>query len=202
LQAAIAANGVPVDVARHARQIALPEVGPEGQARIAAARVAVIGADRAAETAALYLRAAGVGQVFEASGLFNDARMGEAFKNTVVNFDLVIRSGFDDAPMDAVAARLGLPAIFVRATPEAVDLVAFSGRVPSSEARADVPFQAASTTPADDASAVLAGTLAAAEALHAIVREASGPFTPSIRHLRLPLDGREPLVQEIGQRPA
>ena len=51
------------------------------------------------------------------------------------------------------------------------------------------------------ASAVLAGTLAAAEALHVIVREASGPFTPRIRHLRLPLDGREPLVQEIG-RPA
>ena len=192
MQAAIAANGVPVDVARHARQIALPEVGPEGQARIAAARVAVIGADRAAETAALYLRAAGVGEVFEATALLNDAS----------NFDLVIRSGFDDVPMDAVAARLGLPAIFVRATPEAVDLVAFSGRAPSSEARPEVPFQAAATEPANDASAVLAGTLAAAEALHAIVREASGPFTPSIRHLRLPLDGREPLVQMIGRRPS
>ena len=48
---------------RYARQIALPEIGPEGQARICAARVAVVGADLAAETAALYLRAAGVGTV-------------------------------------------------------------------------------------------------------------------------------------------
>jgi len=40
----------------------------------------------------------------------------------------------------------------------------------------------------------------AAEALNVIVREGAGPFAPSIRHLRLPLDGREPLVQEIGAR--
>ena len=52
-----------VDVARYARQIALPEIGPEGQERIGAARVAIVGADRAAETAAIYLRAAGVGEV-------------------------------------------------------------------------------------------------------------------------------------------
>ena len=46
-----------VDVARYARHIALPEIGAEGQARISAARVAVVGGDLAAETAALYLRA-------------------------------------------------------------------------------------------------------------------------------------------------
>jgi hypothetical protein len=103
--------------------------------------------------------------------------------------------------MDAEVARLGLPVVAARATPDAVDLVVFSGRVPSPDARADVPFKAAETPAANDASAVLAGTLAAAEALQMIVREASGPFTPSIRHLRLPLDGRDPLVQELG-RPA
>ena len=48
---------------RYARQIALPEIGPEGQARICGARVAVVGDDLAAETAALYLAAAGVGAV-------------------------------------------------------------------------------------------------------------------------------------------
>jgi hypothetical protein len=186
-----------VDVARYARQIALPEIGPEGQARICAARVAVVGADVTAETAAIYLRAAGVGQVFEATAILDDPRL----KNTASNFDLIVRSGFDDAPIDGVAARLGLPAIFVRATGDAVDLVVFSGRVPSPDARADVPFQAAETPAANDASAVVAGTLAAAEALQMIVRDASGPFTPSIRHLRLPLDGRDPLMQEIG-RPA
>jgi hypothetical protein len=159
-----------------------------------------LGADLTAETAATYLRAAGVGQVFEATALVSTALEGQAFKSLPQDFDLIIRSGFDDAPMDGVAARLGVPMIFVRAQPDAVDMVAFSGRAPSPDARADVPFRAAATPTTNDASAVLAGTLAAAEALHAIVREASGPFTPSIRHLRLPLDGREPIVQQIGSR--
>jgi hypothetical protein len=186
-----------VDVARYARQIALPEIGPEGQARIGAARVAVVGADRAAETAAIYLKAAGVGEVFEATQVMADPR----FKNTASNFDLLVRSGFDDTPLDGEAARLGLPMIFVRATAEAVDMVSFSGRAPSPDAKPTVPFQAAATPPANEATAVLAGTLAAAEALHVIVRESSGPFAPRIRHLRLPLDGREPLVQDIGPPP-
>jgi hypothetical protein len=174
------------DVTRYARHIALPEIGPEGQARISAARVAVVGADLAAETAATYLRAAGC-QVVEET-------------RSVSEIDLIVRSGFDDTPLDAEAARLGLPFIAVRATPEAVDMVAFSGRVPSPDARPEVPFKAAGTPTSDDASAVLAGTLAAAEALQTIVREAA-PFTPRIRHMRLPLDGREPLVQEIGAPP-
>ena len=78
-------------------------------------------------------------------------------------------------------------------------MVSFSGRVPSADAPRET-FRSRPRRPAadDGASAVLAGTLAAAEALHVIVREASGPFAPQIRHLRLPLDGREPLVQEIG----
>jgi len=189
-----------VDVARYARHIALPEIGPEGQTRIGAARVAVVGADLTAETAATYLRAAGVGQVFEATSRGIEGRTGQAFKNLPRNFDLIVRSGFDDTPMDAEAARLGLPMIAVRATPDAIDMVSFSGRVPSPDARPDTPFTAAGTPATNDASAVLAGTLAAAEALQLIVREAK-PFSPRIRHMRLPLDGREPLVQDIG-RPA
>jgi hypothetical protein len=171
------------DLARYARHIALPEIGPAGQARICAARVGVIGHDLAAETAALYLRAAGCRVVEEELSLSD--------------VDLIVRSGFDDTPLDAEAARLGLAVIAVRATSDAVDMVSFSGRVPSPAAQA-VPFQAAGTPSTDDASAVLAGTLAAAEALQLIVRESSGPFSPRIRHMRLPLDGREPVVQTIG----
>ena len=189
-----------MDVARYARQIALPEVGPDGQARICAARVAVVGSDLAAETATLYLRAAGVTDLFplplgEGQG---EGASSSAWRRLLPNLDLIIRSGFDDTPLDAEIARLGLPVIAVRATPDAVDMVSFSGRVPSPDARADVPVQAAATPAANDASAVLAGTLAAAEALQVIVREAAGAFSPSIRHVRLPLDGREPLVQQIG----
>ena len=181
-----------VDVARYARHIALPEIGPEGQARICAARVAVVGHDVAAETAALYLRAAGC-QVKQLSSTLS-LLVPMQFLSDV---DLVVRPGFEDTPLDAEAARLGLPLIAVRATDDAVDMVSFSGRVPSPAAQS-VPFQAAGTPSTNDAAAVLAGTLAAAEALHLIVRESSGPFTPTIRHLRLPLDGREPLVQTIG----
>ena len=186
-----------MDVARYARQIALSEVGPDGQARICAARVAVVGRDRAAETAALYLRAAGVGRVLEPT-----VAQGFMSRRTLEDeeIDLVVRSGFDDTSMDGVAAQLGLPVIYVRATVAEVDLVSFSGRVPSADAWPDVPFKAAEA-PADGASAVLAGALAATEALQVLVREAAGPVPPRIMHLRLPLDGREPLVQEIG-RPA
>jgi hypothetical protein len=194
-----------VDVARYARHIALPEIGPEGQARIGAARVAVVGDGLTAETAATYLRAAGVGKLFTLPALRNDGRGDGSdatnWRGLLSNIDLLVRSGFDDTPLDGEAARLGLPVIFVRATPDAVDMVSFSGRVPSPDARAETPFAAAGTPASDDSAAVLAGTLAAAEALQVIVRESTGPFSPRVRHMRLPLDGREPLVQDIG-RPA
>ncbi len=44
---------------------------------------------------------------------------------------------------------------------------------------------------------MLAGTLAAAEALHVLVR---GDDVVPIRHLRLPLDEGDPLTQVIGAR--
>lgn len=48
---------------RYARQVLLPEIGEEGQAKLAASRIAVIGAGGLGSPALLYLAAAGVGHI-------------------------------------------------------------------------------------------------------------------------------------------
>ena len=58
-----------VDVARYARHIALPEIGPEGQARISRRARRRRGRRPGRRDRATYLRAAGVGQVFERRGV-------------------------------------------------------------------------------------------------------------------------------------
>src|ERR1700743_954464 len=77
-------------VARYARQIALPEVGPEGQAAICGARVLIVGGDLAAETARTYLAAAGVGAV-EMRTRVGD---GAAWLDALAGVDLVVRTDF------------------------------------------------------------------------------------------------------------
>lgn len=70
---------------RHIRQMILPEVGPEGQARIAAARVLVVGAGGLGSPALMYLAGAGVGQI------------------TIVDADIVEESNLHRQPIHAGA---------------------------------------------------------------------------------------------------
>jgi hypothetical protein len=187
----------PEYVQRFARQIALPQIGPDGQTRICAARVLVLGGDRAAETAAEYLEAAGVGLVIRKSVPPGD---GAGWLAALAVFELVVRSGFDDDAMLGAAARLGLPVVVVRATGGLVDLVSFPRRAPAPDATLEIAPGPA-TPPANAAEAILAGTLAAAEALTLLARsrETAGvPTGPAPRHLHLPLDGSAPHAQRIG----
>ena len=59
---------------RYTRQLRLPEIGPDGQRRLAEARILVVGAGGLASPAALYLAAAGVGTI----GLVDDDRVDES----------------------------------------------------------------------------------------------------------------------------
>jgi hypothetical protein len=179
-------------VARYARQIALPEVGPEGQTRICAARILVTGGGLLAETAVLYLSAAGVGEVIAREAPPDG---GDAWMKALAGIDLVVRAGFDDDAMLGAAKRLGLPVVVARALQSEVDVVSFPRRAPMPDTSLEVPPRAAATS-TSGAADVLAGTLAAAEALTRLVR-IDGDIG-RIRHLRLPLDGGAPLAQEIG----
>jgi len=173
-----------VDAERFARQIALPEIGPDGQARLGAARVAVIGGDIAASTAASYLRAAGVGDVDERADLGQPDGL-----------------QLDDDALLPAARRLGLPVVVMRASGDVVDVLSFPRRAADASPASDgpgIPFKSAAP-PEDGAAGVLAGTIAAAEALHALIAE-PGAGATTVKHLRLPLDGREPLRQEIPAR--
>ena len=183
---------------RFARHITLPQIGADGQERLLAARVLVAGGDLAAEVAARYLRAAGVGAVETLGGDSDGIPWpvnGAAWVAVLEDArpDLIVRSGFDDDAMLGALRRLGIPAVVVRAQADLVDLLSFPRRPPAVEAPLDTPAVRAPRA-RNGAAAVVAGALAAAEALHVLVGRAP---RPAARHLRIPLDGEAPLAQEI-----
>ncbi|HVR64915.1 MAG TPA: ThiF family adenylyltransferase [Polyangia bacterium] len=206
-------------VQRYARQIALSEVGPDGQERLLGARVAVVGGDLTAQVAAHYLAAAGVGRLRWLGGGAADGDddlrasnpdvaiehlplpadgEGDAWVAALDGVDAVVRSGFDDDPMLRAAVRRGVPVVVVRGRDEGVELVSFRRNGPCPHAPLEVPSQR-SAPASDRAAAVVAGTLAATEALHTLL--GIGGDAPA-RHLSLPLDGRPPRAQEIPWSPA
>ena len=82
--------------------------------------------------------------------------------------------------MLGAAKRLGLPVIVARATPAQVDVISFPRRAPAPDASLEVPPQAAESS-APGAADVVAGTLAAAEALVRLARvdgQTCGPHPP------------------------
>lgn len=185
-------------VRRYGRQIALPEIGVEGQARVLAAEVALVGTGMALETAARYLSGAGV-QRFRLVGADGDwPAEGEQWVARLDGATVALRAGFDDDPMLHAAVRLGLPVVVMRAVAASgIDLISFRHHGPCPHAALDVPPRPAEAGAEDGALAVVAGTLAATEVLWRIARPEE---PPRARHLRLSAEG-EPLAQDIPWAP-
>src|SRR5438067_88076 len=118
-------------VRRFSRQIALPDIGSEGQERLLAAEVALAGADLALETAARYLAGAGVRRFrliaddatavrAAAEGMGASVRAlpwpadVEGWARGVRGSSLVVRSGFDDDGLLRAAVREGVPLLVLR----------------------------------------------------------------------------------------
>ena len=201
---------------RFARQLALPEVGPAGQERLAAARVAIVGDGLAAETVARYLAAAGVGhlrlergaEAWDESlrGSNPDVTLehgprptdGRAWLDFLEGIALVVRADFDDDAMLRAAIRRGVPVIVLRGDDDVADVVSFRRHGPCPHAPLDVVPVTAVPAPEGPAS-VVAGALGAAEALHVLVGRPAA--SARAKHLRVPLDGRDPSAQEIPWTP-
>lgn len=103
------------DSARYARQLALPEMGAEGQARLACGRVLIVGAGGLGSPAALYLAAAGVGTLGIVDGDAVDASnlqrqilhgTGDVGRAKVASAVARLRELNPDVAVQAVAQRL------------------------------------------------------------------------------------------------
>lgn len=99
----LARSGAPLardEVARYARHVLLPQVGMEGQERLAAAKVLVVGAGGLGSPALLYLAAAGVGRI----GIVDDDVVETSnLQRQVVHSDADVGRRKTDSAADAVA---------------------------------------------------------------------------------------------------
>ena len=173
--------GLSVEAARrYSRQIALPEVGSEGQARILASDIMLAGEDLATETAGLYLAAAGVSRLPRIGGK-DWPKTGTAWVERLQGASLVVRSGFDDDQMLKASIYLGVPVVVMRASPQGVEVIAFRRQGPCVHTSLMVPPRKRETSPEDASASVVAGTLAATEALWILVHPMA---PPRARHLR------------------
>lgn len=182
--------------------------------------------DLTCDTAQRYLAAAGVGTLrLFGCGIAEGLSVGahsraephawpataSGWAQSLAGCDVVMRSGFaDDADLILdVSARLGIPLVVVRERDDVVELVRFAGRRAGSKPFAEDRETRASQTqsqsrpqardgraPLGPAGAVVAGTLAACEVLLLLAQVAGRP-APGARHVRLPLDGSEPVTQNI-----
>ena len=83
-------------IERYSRQLILPEVGPGGQERLGAARVAVVGDGVAAERVVAYLAAAGVGWIAAAPALHRAADVAQT------DLQLLALDASDDGAFDVL----------------------------------------------------------------------------------------------------
>ncbi|HEV3030358.1 MAG TPA: hypothetical protein VG319_01890 [Polyangia bacterium] len=211
----------PATVTRFARQLALPEVGPAGQERLGATRAAIVGDALAAEIVARYLAAAGVGALrlisdgtaardWEAAlrGSNPDVAVehvarpadGPGWMAGLDGAAIVVRADFGDDAMLPAAIRRGVPAVILRGAEAVADVVSFRKHGPCPHAPLHIAAVAAVPFP-DGAASVVAGTLAANEALHVLLGDVAPARASRAWHLRLPLDGGDATAQEIPWTP-
>ena len=220
---------------RYLRQIALPEIGPGGQQRINDATIAIAAAgedDLVAEVAARYLAAAGVRKLrlIGGDGMSEPAfapalrasnpevllevrawpegeGAGDAWVEALNGVDLVVRAGFDDDPMLRATVRHGIPAVLLRALDDRVEMLALREQGPCPHVDLAIPPRRALGV-SSGATAVVAATVGASEALWLLVRQSDTSVprprkNAPARHLTLSLlpEGGAPRVQEIPWAP-
>jgi len=98
----------------------------------------------------------------------------------------VVRVGFDDDAMLRAAVRLGVPAVVLRGSADAADVISFRRHGPCPHQNLDVPQQAATETTVENGpAAVVAAHVASAEVLAILARATTGEARA--RHVRVRL---------------
>jgi hypothetical protein len=156
-------------IERYSRQLILAEVGPRGQERLGAARVAVVGTGAAAERVVAHLAAAGVGWIAADPSLH--AAVDPAQPDcTVVPATAVDASGLDAVVIVADSAETLAPDVATWSPRAATTLWIAGGRAGCVPARP--PGTPASATPPELAALrdALLGTVVATEVVKDVLK--------------------------------